>query len=50
MVGRVRNASIFFQRPVSDCEESDPFGTSLPDDAAALDYVIHMIRQPERGG
>ena len=40
----------FFNIRWPDREESDPSGTSLPDDAAAFDYAIHMIRQLDRGG
>ena len=40
----------FFAIRWPDREDSDRFGTSLPDDAAALDYAIRMVRQLRRGG
>ena len=40
----------FFAIRWPDREDSDRLGTSLPDDAAALDHAIRMVRRLRRGG
>jgi len=50
VLGRVRDVSDFFTISWPDHEDSDRLGTSLPDNAAALDYGTRMVRQLRRGG
>jgi hypothetical protein len=46
----VRGASVFFQYPVTRSRERDRLGTSLPDDAAALDHAVRIIRDLRQEG
>jgi hypothetical protein len=40
----------FFTIRWPDHEGSDPLGTSLPDDTAALEHAIRLVRELRQGG
>jgi hypothetical protein len=40
----------FFTIRWPDREDSDQLGTSLPDDIAALDHAVRIVRELRRGG